>query len=93
MLFTAVYQRQLDAWRRHPESTRHNILKLIRSQISEFQREEGLQREEEPTEGYEDGDADTLNHFLMQELTESERRQQQQQISDSDHSVAVNCNE
>ena len=68
-------------------------MKLIRSQISEFQREEGLQREEELTEGYEDGDADTLNHFLTQELTESERHQQQQQISDSDHSVAVNCNE
>lgn len=92
-MIVVVYQRQLDAWQRHPESTRHSILKLIRSQISEFQREQGLQREEEPTEGYEDGDADTLNYFLMQQLTESERRQQQCQTSGTSCSIAVDSSE
>jgi hypothetical protein len=73
MMFTAVYQRQLNAWHRYPESTRYNILKLIRSKISEFRRENGLQPEEEPTEAYEDGDANTINHFLTEQLTELER--------------------
>ena len=88
-MIVVVYQRQHDAWQCHPESTRHSILKLIRSQISEFQQEQGLQQEEEPTKGYEDSNVNTLNYFLMQQLTESEWRQQQCQILGTSFSVVV----
>lgn len=69
LYYLDTFKRHLNAWKRIPFSRQQGILNLIQGRITSKLKEIGRAREQESTEGYEDGAEEAeLDAYLTQEL-------------------------